>query len=241
MSSCRCCESRDVFGRCDLGAQRGLGDGRGDHVGGEAQIARLEGEALVVGLGVQRLDLAADAAERIERIRHVDAGAVQRVVIRAAARQAECGQRDVLCALRFVGAGHAGVQGAALRGDVLVRLPQGRLRGLERRAVGERALDQRIQLGGSKQGPPLARNIQAVDEALRFAAGQRRGCGDRGQADPRARRPRRRAPSGGLKFGPTAQPATAPMRAPARAQLTRPLMRQALLARRAGCAARLRS
>ena len=171
---------RDVLGRCNLGSQRGLGDRRGDHVGREAQIARLEGESLVLGLRVERFDLATDAAERIERIRHVHAGAVQRVVdtTRCSADQTP---RRAPCALRFVGAGDAREQSAALCGDGFVGLPQGRLRGLERRAVGERALDQLVERRGLKQGPPLSGNVQAVDEALRFAAGQRRGCSRGGQ------------------------------------------------------------
>ena len=44
------------------------------------QIAGLQRELCIFGLGLQRLDLAADAAERVERVRHVHRGAVQGIV-----------------------------------------------------------------------------------------------------------------------------------------------------------------
>ena len=44
----------DALGRLDLGAQRGLGDRRHDHVGGERQISGLEQEALRFGLRLGR-------------------------------------------------------------------------------------------------------------------------------------------------------------------------------------------
>ncbi len=110
MSSCRCCETGDVFGRRDLGAQGGLGDRRGDDVGREAQIARLEGEPLVFGLGVAALR-PGGGCRRTHRAYTTRSRWRCSTCSRyePAARQAECGQRALL-ALRFVGAGDARVQ-----------------------------------------------------------------------------------------------------------------------------------
>ena len=175
MSSCRCCACAMSSVARDLLAQRGFGDGGGDHVGGEAEIAGLQRKARVFGLRLQRLDLAAHAAERIERVRHVHRRAVQGIQIRAGLRQSELRQGG-LGAFDLIIGRNARIQRATLCGRVLVRLAQGRLGGLQGGAVRECTLDQRIELRRLKQGPPLAGNVQTVDEALRLAAGKRRGC-----------------------------------------------------------------
>ena len=130
MSSCALLRARDLFGGRDLCAERGFGDGGGHHVRGQREVAGLERVSLVVGLRLQRLDLAADAAENIERVGDVHARAVQGVEIGAIAGQAERGQRGLRRAAPDTFPS-ARIKRAALGGDVLVGLrePPARLRG----------------------------------------------------------------------------------------------------------------
>ena len=171
--------ARDILRRGDLRAQRGLVDGPGDDIRGERQVACLERKPLVLGLRLQSLHLAPGAAEHIECVRHVHRGGLQIVVIGAGeSRNAQRGT-GALLTLALHRSGDARIVAAALCGGDLVRLPQRGLRRLQGRAVRERAVDERIELGGLKQGPPLAGNVHALDEALRLAARRvgRRGCG----------------------------------------------------------------
>ena len=75
----------DVLRGVDLRLQGRLGDRRVDDVGGERQVGRLQFETLILGLGVQLLDLPPDAAERVQRVGDVHGGGIQRVGRRSVA------------------------------------------------------------------------------------------------------------------------------------------------------------
>ena len=171
--------ARNIIRRSDLRAQRGLVDGGRDDIRGEREVACFQCKLLVLGLRLQRLYLAPCTAERIERVRHIHRGGLQIVVIGARESRNTESSAGPLLALAFDGARYARIIAPALRGDGLIRLPQGCLRGLQRRAVGERAFDERIELCGLKQSPPLTGNVHAVDKALRLATQRRcrRGLG----------------------------------------------------------------
>ena len=130
----------DLLGHRDLRAERCFGDRGGHHVGGQREIAGFERAALVIRLRLQRFDLAANTAEHIERVGYVHARAVQGIEIVAAAGQAERGERCVRT-LPLISARQARIKRAPLGGEILVRLPERRLRGLERRVVLQRLLE----------------------------------------------------------------------------------------------------
>ncbi len=136
----------DVLLRGNLRPERGFGDRRCDHVAGQREVARLQREPRVFGLGLQRLDLPADAPEGVQRVRDVHVGAVQRVVVPAGPRKTELGERPAV-ALGLVGSRETRQKRSALGGHVLVGFAQRRLRGLERRVLFQRSLDERVQLG----------------------------------------------------------------------------------------------
>ena len=176
----RALHARDLRGRRHLCAQRRFGDGGGHDIRGEREVAGLEQASLVIRLRLQRFDLAANAAEDVERVGDVHARAVQRVEIGAVAGQADGGERGV-GALRLKCPREARKKCAALGSDVLVGLFEGSLRGFEGRAVLQCLLDQPVELGRLEQRPPLPRNVLRSDEALRLAAGDRCGHGGLGQ------------------------------------------------------------
>ena len=60
----------DHLGRGDLCPHRGLLDGGADDVRDQTQIGRLEFEALILCLSIQRLHLAAIRAEHVGRVAH---------------------------------------------------------------------------------------------------------------------------------------------------------------------------
>ena len=77
----------DAPGRLDLGAQRGLLDGRGDDVGGQRQIRRLELEALRLGQRLERFGGPTVGAEQVERVAEGEADREQAVDVIAAGRR----------------------------------------------------------------------------------------------------------------------------------------------------------
>ena len=159
----------DFLRRLDLAAQRSFLDRRRHHVGGERQVGRFELEALILGKRRVGLDLSPLAAEHVGRIGDVHGGLVE-VENGRRAGQAEFRRRELL-----TGDGAGGVdtrqQFAGGGVEVLLRLPQRRLRGLKVRIGTQRFGDQRVDLLRMEHLPPLGRNVAADDELLRRAAG----------------------------------------------------------------------
>ncbi len=153
----------DALGRVDLRLQRGEID-RGDNdIGGERQVRRLELEALVLRQRFLAFDLAPNAAENVGRI-----GDVERrrgdAVAGSTAPVGPCDASDTCCCC----AGSAGAQGreqAALLGEeVLARLTECRLRGIDVGIGLQRLLDQRVELRRVEQRPPFAGNVLLRDK-----------------------------------------------------------------------------
>jgi len=166
-----------ALGGGDLAAQRGLGDG-GDHdVGGEGEIGRLELEALLLGLGVERFGGTPRAAPQVG-----DESDVQQAGEQSVDRSAggcggrERGRRLVLAAAQRGADG--GEQRGALGLRVLLRELQGLDRGLDVGIGRERARDQVAERAGLEDAPPLRRDVETLHEGLRLAA-QHVGRGDR--------------------------------------------------------------
>jgi hypothetical protein len=126
----------DVVGDVDLRLQRRLVDRGGDDVGGQRQDGGFHLVALILGLGVQLLDLPPDAAERVQCIGDVHRAGDQPEG-RGAAAQAERGERGLL-PLRLHAGAELREQGALPGPDVLQRLPQGGLGGGDGGIAGQR-------------------------------------------------------------------------------------------------------
>ncbi len=146
----------DLLGRRDLGAQRRFLDGGRRQARGQRQVRRLELEALALGSGPQRLHLAPDAAEHIERVaqRPLRGVEVEAQLVRAQWRGQGCG--DFLTAR-----GEVGLDGWIERAPPReVQLPCLAQRGLCRDEGGtgvERFHHERVQRWRPKQRPPLTR------------------------------------------------------------------------------------
>ena len=166
----------DVFGGLDLRSQRRLSNRGGCQVGRQRQVSRLQLEVGVVDLRFERLDLAPDAAEHIQRVRHVDRRVVQRE--NALAAQSDRGGRNPFALHAELAAG-IGPQGAVLRHEGLLRLPQRGLRGCDGWAVAQSLIDQPVQRLGAKQRPPLplqrAAQVELLGASVRSLAGRRGG------------------------------------------------------------------
>ena len=165
----------DFLGRFDLAAQRGFLHRRRHHVRGQRQIRRFEFEVLVFGERRVRFDQPPLAAKYVGRVRDVHSGLVEIEDLRRTG-QAEFRLRQRLTR-EGAGGGDARQQLAARRIQILLGLPQCRLRGLQVRIGVERFGNQRVDLLGMEHLPPLARNIAAHGELLRRAAGNIGGGG----------------------------------------------------------------
>ena len=160
----------NAAGGLDLCAQGGFEDGRGDHVGGERQVGALELEALGLGQRIERFDLAPVAAPDVERIGEGDPGGEQaedRVLVGERRLQ----DRRDLVLRRAEGEPDGREERGALGPGI-------ELGDLERRGGGvdvgigpQRRLDQAVELGRLEDPPPLTRNVEALHDALRLAAG----------------------------------------------------------------------
>ncbi len=184
-------------GGLQLGAQRGLLDRRGHHIGAQGQVGRLNLVTLIVDRGLRAFQRAPRGAEHVRRVRHVDRGVIQREHARS---RAGAGFGDLL-PRRAQLAGHGRIhQAAGLRVIVFLCLAQ---RGFGRRHIGillKRAAYQLVQRRRTEHRPPLGRNILPEREALGGAAnaGGRRGL--RRQWRRRVTVARRRRHLGGLEI-----------------------------------------
>ncbi len=159
----------DLVGGRDLRAQRRFANGRGHDVRRQREMGAFELILLVIDEGGEPLDLAASAAEHVERIRHADIRVVEREQAGAEAGGPELGTGDLFPRHRRNSVYGRIKQFAAARGQVFLRDPQRRLCGGERRVVRDCALDQRIERVGAVQRPPLGRQVCAVLHVLRRA------------------------------------------------------------------------
>ncbi len=150
----------DRLGRFDLRANPGKADRRGHDVRGEREPRGLELVGLVVDLRGEAFELAPRAAENVERVRDVGADAVdgERPWIRRL-REPDGRRIDSLTHDAGGRIDRRELRGAGARGVQLARLGEPRTRLIERRAVSERAADERVEFGRAEQRPPFGGNV----------------------------------------------------------------------------------
>src|ERR1700728_4815961 len=121
----------NIIGRIDLAAQRGLLYGRRNDVGREREIGGLEFEALILRERAGCFDLSPLGAKDVRCIRNAHSGLIQ-MEDGSRPRQAKTRWRELLArGLRI--RVHRRKEFAALGVEVLLGLPQGRLRRLNAR------------------------------------------------------------------------------------------------------------
>ena len=162
-SSCRWAVE-DLLDQLDLGRERRLADRRGHDVARDGQPRAFELVALVVDLGGERFELAPRSAEDVEVVRRIEPQ--REHVERSRVRRLGKAEGRGIDALPL-GAGRdvdARKGRTVARGPQLLRLRDARARNVERRAVGERALHERIHLARLEHLPPFRGNV-ARDES----------------------------------------------------------------------------
>jgi hypothetical protein len=159
----------DALGPVDLGAQRGLEDRRGDDVGREREIGALELEALRFSERLERFDLAAVGAPQIEVVGERQPKGEQRVAVIVVRRRRRQEGRHLVGGRAEI-ALHKREQRGALGAGVLARNLEGGGGGMDVGVGAQRLLDQAVQLRRLEHPPPLAGDIEALDDALRLAA-----------------------------------------------------------------------
>ena len=139
----------DLLRGLDLAAQRDLLDRGRHHVRGQRQVGGLELEALILGLRGAAFDQPPLAAEHVGRIGDIH-GRLEEIENARRAGPAEGRGRELLAGGRAVGI-DIGQQHAGLGVEILLRLPQRRLRGLQARIGRDGGAHQRHRAGANER------------------------------------------------------------------------------------------
>lgn len=144
-----------------------LDGSRGD-VGRQREVTALEHVVPICRLRLQILQLPPCGAENIKGVRHIDVGLIEvRDISRDSRRDGSAADLGTLLIEAGLYLGH---EHALLRPDIIPRLSQRRLLGFDVRIACHGRLNQGVELLGTEQRPPLARQVLSELEMLRLAA-----------------------------------------------------------------------
>ncbi len=175
-------EADQVALQRDLSPERGLVDGRRDHVADQGEVGRLEQRALVVGQRDTLLDAAPDPAPDIEVVGERELRVV--VAVDEVDVGLALGRERLVAASAQEGAAERRQQAAVLREREFLGVAQRLARRLDARVVAQRLADQPAERGRVEQLPPGAGDVLSDRERLRVAAGRIGRRGPRRQCAP---------------------------------------------------------
>ena len=138
----------------------------------------IELEVLVIHECLQSFELASSAARNVQGVRNVDRCVVEVEDTRAKLRHARRSAANLLAGRGCIGIDTRPQSRARFRGEILARLLERGLRRGQVGTLGKRVADQFVEGLGTKERPPLRRQISARDQAL-LLPGRTRRCGGR--------------------------------------------------------------